>query len=273
MVVPSRREGRLDNWASGAHSGRVTPQEYLSSIRADGDRIAAVGVTSLNSRVPTCPDWEVVDLLRHVGHTNRFFTLLAGLADGETDPPETLKEVRAARRSQQPPATEVVGWFRRGLDDLLRALEEAPPGGIVHTFYGSHGPDLLIRRAATEIAIHRWDADSVAGTPEPLSPALGAAGIEDFLEVLVPLFFKYPGFKGTGQTIHVQATDSDDEWSITVGEDTMSWHRGCEGTANVKVRGDLSDLYLFFWGRQTANPLNVIGDNELLTRWQTALAF
>jgi hypothetical protein len=59
-----------------------------------------------------------------------------------------------------------------------------------------------------------------------------------------------------------------------VGEDTKNWHRGCcEGNADVKVRGDLSDLYLFFWGRQTANPLDVIDDNELLIRWQTALAF
>jgi uncharacterized protein (TIGR03083 family) len=158
--------------------------------------------------------------------------------------------------------------------DTQRALGEAPAGNTVHTFYGVHGPALLLRRAATETAIHRWDAEGAVGTPAPLSPELGAAGIDDFLEVLVPLFFKYPAFGGSGQIIRLESIDSNDEWSIAVGEDTTDWRRGAaKASADVTVRGELSDLYLFFWGRATSNPLDVIGDTDLIARWQTALAF
>jgi hypothetical protein len=91
--------------------------------------------------------------------------------------------------------------------------------------------------------------------------------------VLLPRFFNHADFGGTGQTIRLEGTDGDDAWVIAVGADTTDWRRSEETAANVTARGSLSDLYLFFWERRPVDPLDVMGDQELLARWQAAVAF
>jgi hypothetical protein len=135
-------------------------------------------------------------------------------------------------------------------------------------------PLLLTRRAAAEIAIHRWDAEGVVGTPAPLDAALAEAAIDEFLGLLVPMFYKYDHFAGTGQTIFLDSGELDTGWLLTVNADTTEWQRTRTGTAaDVTVRGSLSDLYLFCWGRPPAEPLDVRGDEDMLVRWQAAAAF
>jgi uncharacterized protein (TIGR03083 family) len=251
----------------------VTTDEYLSSITADSDRIGAVGSAAIDSRVPSCPDWAVADLITHVGWVHRYVTYLAGLPDGGRETREGRAPFWKGMMLLDRPDADLIPWFREGADELVQALRKAPPRQTTHTFYGVHQPWLLMRRAATETAIHRWDADGAVGAPAALEPSLGVAGIDEFLGVLLPRFFNHADFGGTGQTIRLEGTDGDDAWVITVEADTTKWRRSRDTLADVTARGGLSDLYLFFWGRPAADPLDVVGDHQLLARWQAAVAF
>ena len=243
--------------------------DYVESVATDSERIAEIGAASEHSRVPSCPDWKMRDLMVHVGYSHQFFTIVAQLPDGGR-----ITREEARRHMTGPPAVDVAAWFRDGAADLVAALGEARPTNTVHTFYGTHHPLLLSRRAATETAIHRWDAEGVVGTPRPLDPALATDAVDEFLEVLIPLFFKYSAYEGTGQTICLEDPEADVRWFITSTAHTTVWRRGEQTkTADATARGSLSDLYLFCWGRAPAEPLEVVGDEELLRHWQSAAAF
>jgi len=218
----------LDDRRHGAHTRLMTPGGYLASISADVDRIGAVGSAGIDCQVPSCPDWDVADLVRHVGVFHRYVTYLAGLPDGGHEAPEgwasAAKQGRALRAD-----SDLVSWLREGADSLMQALRDAPASTSTHTFYGVTDPSLLMRRVATETAVHRWDAEGVTGTQSPLDPVLAAEGLDEYLELLMPLFFHYSDFAGTGQTISLEPTDGGDgAWVITTYSDTTEWRHSVE---------------------------------------------
>jgi uncharacterized protein (TIGR03083 family) len=167
-----------------------------------------------------------------------------------------------------------VVWFGDAVDELIERLVEAPASKKIDWIYGVHDPSMLARRAATEITIHRWDAESAVGTPRPLDPALAGEGIDEFLELLVPVFFGYQDFDGSGQRIRLESPGGHEAWLITVDSDTTRCERGNPPTvADVTAQGSVSDLYLSCWRRPPADPVKVTGDKNLLARWLAAAAF
>ena len=256
----------------------MTPHDYVLSLLADGERIASIGSSSLDARVPSCPEWELADLLAHVGWVHRMLGYLAALPDGSRanriDSAE-LRQILASMRALERPQGDLVAWFRQGAQGLAELLGDAAPTKTIHTYLGSHQPWLLARRAATETAIHRWDAEGVSGTPTPLPPDLAADAIDEFLDVIVPPFFKFADFAGTGQVVRLESTEADNVWLIMVTGDTTEWarHSAVTTAADVSACGTLSDLYLSLWGRPTVERLGVEGDASLLARWFAACAF
>ncbi len=98
-------------------------------------------------------------------------------------------------------------------------------------------------------------------------------GIDELLEFWVLRTFKYVDFGGSGQTIHLHATDDDDDddgWLVSVNAATTDWRQGHNETAGVTASGRSSDLYLFRWNRFPSDRLEVKGDKDSLTRWRAA---
>jgi hypothetical protein len=125
------------------------------------------------------------------------------------------------------------------------------------------------RRVVHETAIHRWDVQGAVGQPDAFEPALAADGIDEVIELWVPLRFDYGSFRGTGQRIHFHGTDFDGEWLITVdAERTRLGH--VHEDADVTVSGGVGDLYLLSWNHADPSRFEVVGDERLLTRWRAA---
>jgi hypothetical protein len=103
-----------------------------------------------------------------------------------------------------------------------------------------------------------------------------AWGIDEFVDLLLPMpmFFRYAEFAGTGETILLDASHDDRTWAITIdpGAAVRSSSES-NGEVDVSVRGGLSDLYLYLLGRRTAGPVDVRGDDELLSRFRAAVVF
>jgi uncharacterized protein (TIGR03083 family) len=236
----------------------------LDRVDRDGRWLTAIGADRLDVPVPSCPAWNVGQLLGHLGWVYRWVaaTLLADPAD----PPHPRTIERA------PAGAEVVGWFAGALQDVLDALDHTEPDRVYSTFIGPQPARWWIRRMAHETTIHRWDAQNALGPTDPIDPALAVDGIDEALDTYVVRRFDLAAFGAEGETLHLHATDTEGEWMLTMAPVGLTWSHG-HGKGDAAVRGRAEDLLLFLMGRRSADGLEVFGDTALPGRWQAAATF
>jgi uncharacterized protein (TIGR03083 family) len=234
----------------------MDPDAHLIQYRVGGRALAAAARRGLDDRVPSCPDWSVSDLVTHVGTVHAW--VLACLAAGPDERPR-FRDVAG------PPADGLIDWYVAVHRELGDALAGADVDHVVPSWAGPVPVRWWLRRQAHEVAVHRWDAELAHGTPAPIDAALAVDGIDEFLDVFVPLL----GAKvaGSGETIHLHGTDIDGEWLIERAGDGSRVARG-HAKGDVALRGTASDLLLLLWGRRTADDLETFGDASVFASWQ-----
>jgi hypothetical protein len=121
---------------------------------------------------------------------------------------------------------------------------------------------------AQELAVHRHDAEAGAGDPHPIDAEVAADGIDEFLDVFCGIadFSEPPG------TLHLHATDGDGEWFVDTTTGALTWERA-HAKGDVAVRGATSDLLLLLWGRVSPDQVEVLGDEQVLTRFRELTQF
>lgn len=248
----------------------LDPATYLDVLRTRGDRLAATPPEALEARVPGCPEWNVGELLAHVGFVYRW--VAATVRAGEHE--------RVSRSSIEtgPAGAAVVSWFADALDEVRTTLSQADPDAPVQTFVGVQPGRFYLRRMAQETLVHDWDAQSASGDPEPIPAELAIDGVDEALVVYLPRKFDYEAV-APGTTLHLHATDIPEgnpsgEWMLTFGTDaeTSRFEHG-HRKADAAVRGSASDLLLFLFGRVPAGRLECFGDPSLPATFQDAAAF
>lgn len=139
--------------------------EHSAAVRA---AVASAGDTEL--RVPDCPDWNLRDLVVHVGEVQRSWAGQVRRADAEVPPVDDLLE-----RSATSPEV------------LIDALREAGPDAPCWTWWeDSDAPSnagAVARHQVQEAALQAWDAKSaivVLGLSDPY-PAGDAQWVTDEL--------------------------------------------------------------------------------------------
>ena len=116
------------------------------------------------------------------------------------------------------------------------------------------------RRAANELAIHRFDAQLARGTEVPVEGALAIDGID---EIFVMIANRDTTASGSSETLHLHATDLDAEWLLTFGPNGIDVrHEHAKGDA--AIRAAVSDLELLLYGRPTLGPVEQFGDDQPL---------
>ncbi|MFN0026446.1 MAG: maleylpyruvate isomerase family mycothiol-dependent enzyme [Acidimicrobiales bacterium] len=251
----------------------MTVEHQSSWIRTDAERLADIGARSGAASVPACPDWVVADLVSHTGWVHRWMRYMVCLPEGEGPSRETSMAAGLPKvGSAQHPDGDLVVWFREGLDQLLQAFADVSPTKTVSSLFGTHTPSLIIRRMVHETAIHRRDAEDAIGQPSGFDTELAADGIDELLDLWIPMRFPHKDFGATGQTIALAPTDRESAWSITVQPERTVWQRSdvVPAKTDVIARGTASDLYLFVWNRLAVAQLEVSGNADLLARWQAA---
>ncbi|HEU4421101.1 MAG TPA: maleylpyruvate isomerase family mycothiol-dependent enzyme [Pilimelia sp.] len=238
--------------------------DHVDALRRDGARLAEVADRAgLDAAVPTCPDWRVADLLRHLGGVHRWAAsfVVTGRSRGTT--PEETAELFAA-----PGDDELLGWFRAGHEALVAALAGADPSTACWTFLPAPTPlAFWARRQAHETAIHRVDAEAAASEVTGCAPGFAADGIDELLN----------GFLSRSRgrlvadppvSLAVRATDVDAAWTMHIEPDRRRVAAGAH-PADATVAGSASDLYLFLWNRADATTLDVQGDRAVLALWRS----
>lgn len=241
------------------------PVDYLHQISAAAERMAAACEAAPDAPIPSCPDWDMPQLVSHMGRIHRWVTELNAAAAMEAVP----------RGLEPPPDTDWPNWLREGAAALVDVLGAADPDAPVWNPFGQPPSGRFwARRQAQETSIHRWDADSAAALaapvwegPSPLDAELAADGIDELLHTyLLP---RTNGRSvGRGETIHLHATDAEAEWLLTLSPDGIR-AEPIHAKGDVALRGTASDLYLWAWGRLAGDDpcFEVHGDRSVAALW------
>jgi uncharacterized protein (TIGR03083 family) len=251
--------------------------EHIESLERDGQLMAmAAGQAGLRAPVPSCPGWQVRDLLRHQGYVHWWAGRYVTERLPDAVPGRTEAEILAA----DPPDAELLDWFREGHAALVGALRVAQPDLSCWTFLPAPSPlAFWARRQAHETAIHRVDAELASGGAVTSPDAAFAA---DGVDELIMGFLGRHERRltadqraGGRRRVHVQLTDADGAWEVELTEDgnrAASVRRGSgQGGADCTLTGPAAGLYLVLWNRaepRAATGVRVSGDAAVLRFWR-----
>ncbi len=248
----------------------LTFEEHCAGIESAVARMARWSEEAgPDSPVPTCPGWDVRDLLAHQGMVHRWATAVVGGEDHrgvDTDGAEA--EGRAAG--------DPVAWLRAGATALLDALRSAPEDLEAFTFLKQAPPARLFwaRRQDHETTIHALDALAARDGRRPAADDawFGAGHALDGIDELLVGFWQRrssgPRAPRGGEYRALVAAGSDARWLLDVGTDSVGTRRleadepGPDAATSV-LRGDAVDLYLALWNRGG----RVDDADDLLARW------
>jgi uncharacterized protein (TIGR03083 family) len=228
----------------------------LDQNRAFGDVIRDA---DSSTPVPTCPEWTLKQLFRHVGRGDRWAAqIIADRSDDYLDP----RDVRDGRPPDD--ADGAIDWLHGGARAIVDAVEQIGPDTPVWTFLGPRPSAWWIRRRLHEATVHRADAAIALGIGYELAPELAADGTTEWLERVVA---EAEAPLPPGRALHLHATDTGDHWIL--GGQPLSMSRD-EGAADATVSGPATELLLAVVRRLKAGEagLTIDGDKAV---WQTWL--
>jgi uncharacterized protein (TIGR03083 family) len=245
----------------------VETSDHIVQLRSDGERFGSLlERANLDATVPTCPDWTVRDLARHLGGVHRWAT--AYVRDGLDVPDADLE----ATAGPWPSDAELPAWFRGGHDALVAALGDAPEDLSCWTFLEAPSPRAFwARRQAHETAIHRVDLDGATGSTGAFPPAFAADGIDELLFAFLGRPGRAPRVAAPA-TLRLEAEDTPRAWNVGLSSERFDITSDVPAACtDAFVRGTASDLYMLMWNRGRSDGLEIRGDVSALDSWASSV--
>jgi uncharacterized protein (TIGR03083 family) len=211
--------------------------DHANLISEFASRIAdLVTSESASTIVPSCPEWNLLDLALHLGEVHEFWA--ANIRASDIEGPW--------RGERLPPAHSIdsMTWCREKTAALLAALSEYADESPCWTWWEEpRTAGAVARHQVQEAAIHCWDAENAVGIATPIPVNVAVDGIGEYLHVHRHAFdcVKLPGLK-------FSVTDSNQSWVINPDKEIESI-----------TSASASDLVLFLNGRKSLDEVNVQG--------------
>jgi uncharacterized protein (TIGR03083 family) len=247
--------------------------EHIAALDREGTRLGdAAERAGLTAEVPSCPPWQVRDLLRHISYVHRWAAGYITEQRRERIPDRPHEpEILAGG----PPDDELIDWYRAGHAALVKALTDADPGLECYAFLPAPSARAFwARRQAHETSMHRVDAELASGEPTPFPPEFASDGVDE----LIMGFFGRDARELTeeqrigGRSLLIAAADTGSSWLIGLsGDGSLAAHvqRGT-GPADGQLTGPAAALYLLLWNRAEPDTAGVAvgGDETVLDAWR-----
>jgi uncharacterized protein (TIGR03083 family) len=234
--------------------------EFVRILDQEGRLLAAAAEEAgTDAKVPTCPEGQVRDLLRHTGAVHRW---AAGFVADRHPSPRPLGDLPALD------GAELVAWYREAHGRLVDTLGSADPDLRCWHFLPAPSPlAFWARRQAHETAVHRFDAEAArGGTPDELDRHFAVDGIDELLFG----FHARPRSRVRSDTplgLRVRATDVDGAvWTVRLTQEPPAAERGDAGDADCEVAGPAARVYLSLWNRLPFPSLT--GDTSVAELWR-----
>jgi uncharacterized protein (TIGR03083 family) len=252
---------------------------HVDALEQDGALLAdAADAAGLTASVPTCPGWQVRDLVRHQAYVHEW---AAGYVTGL--PTVSNEDDEQAVLARGPDDAELIGAYRSGHAALVAALRAADPDLDCPTFLPAPSPlAFWARRQAHGTAIHRYDAQSAApgGAPAPgdaFDPAFADDGIDELIM----------GFAATRRyrlradgalSLTVHTTDVRNTWQVRLADGVTTVARGEQPGASgpavgCLLEGPAADVYAYLWNRSDRASAGIVitGDPVVLDVWRSSV--
>lgn len=236
--------------------------ELLSAVRREGEAILAAAGQGLDVAVPTCGDWRMPDLLKHIGSVYHRAATIVG----------TRATDSVAWREPSPDIEDPVAYFRDSLDDLVQALSEAEPDSPAWNWAGE--PPVAAfwaRRMTHESTVHRYDAQRAHGVAQPIDADLAHDGLDELVDLILPRIIKRDSPQLPEASYSFVATD-EGAWHLRLG-DGGAERLDAVKEPDVVVRATASALLLAAYARVKWTSLEIEGDQGLLDQWSAAIRF
>ncbi|MDT5011671.1 MAG: hypothetical protein QOH57_3288 [Mycobacterium sp.] len=158
----------------------VTQSELLSS---------AIEGADMTVDVPSCPGWNVGQLVRHLGGGQRWAAEMVRIGATAPLPDDDFRGLSAY--ADEAPAT-LAPWLREGAVDLADALQGVSPDAPVATGPIPNGvAAFYARRFTHETALHRADAVLALGQRFTLAADIALDGLDEWMELTsLPMHFE-----------------------------------------------------------------------------------
>jgi len=240
---------------------QLTKDFWLGALRAEGNafRAAVAAAPSLDVPVPSCPEWKLADLIKHLttvyGRNRRHITR------GVAERPEPW---------EFPGSDDLITSWSDEYVELLATLDAVDPE--LPAWNWAPQPKKAVfwhRRLAHETAVHRWDAQMATGTTEPIEAKLASDGVTEVLDTWLPAGRGRVATDRVGM-IALHATDVDQVWYVRLRNagvallDTDTLLDSDDHHERVTASGTASDLLLALMGRVPFTALLTGGDTTLL---------
>lgn len=254
----------------------IGERRHAAALRIAADALAArAEQAGLQATVPTCPAWQVADLVAHQGIVHRW---AAGNLRQDVPPTPSRRDVLRT----VPPA-DLLDWFTAGVAELEEALATADPDVPAPTFLkDAPAPRAFwARRQAHETTIHATDALAAVLGRRPradevaIDPGLALDGVDELLTGFIT--------RGRSPLCEVAATvriavvpDGAPAagvgplaWVLEVGPDAIvtrrTTPRAAPEGADAVLRGSAVQLYTGLWNR--GDEVVEEGGRGLLPLW------
>jgi uncharacterized protein (TIGR03083 family) len=201
---------------------------------------AALDSGQLERRVPGCPDWTLRDLAWHLGRVQRFWSMVVR-AGADIEPVTPTGTGPTETR-------ELAAWMRASTVALLDALHGQAPQTPAWTWWrDDRTVGAIARHQVQEAAVHRWDAQSALGDPEPIPVLIADDGVDEFVWIARQLRDPAP--------IMLVATDTGRRSKLSDNDPLVS------------VSATACELVLLLYGRIAPERVVVNGDRTILERF------
>ncbi|MGW8064330.1 maleylpyruvate isomerase family mycothiol-dependent enzyme [Streptomyces ziwulingensis] len=233
---------------------------FVEVLSREGALLAsAAEAAGTDAKVPTCPGWQVRDLLRHTGAVHRWAK--AFVAEGHTGP-------RPDGGLPDLDGSALLTWFRDGHGQLVDTLAGAAPDVRCWHFLPAPSPlAFWARRQAHETTVHRVDAESArGGAPSGIGADFAVDGID---ELLCAFHARPKSAVRTEEprTLRVRATDVPGAvWTVRLTARPPVAERDDSGDVDCELRGPAAQLYPALWNRRPFPE--VTGDASLAALWR-----
>lgn len=245
----------------------ISDDRLTAGLRESTARLADVVASAHEAtRIPTCPDWSLRQLVTHVGRAHRWSGEMVNRRATEMLP---FRDAPDGKLPTDPAGRP--GWLVAGADRLADAVRQAG-AEPVWTFTGMAPAGFWLRRMAHETVVHAADAELAVGRQVPIPADLAADGIAEWFEMISSDGDGQAQPLAEGKTLHVHATDpgldGTGEWLLAWAPSGLSVQAG-HVKADAAVRGPAASLLLVLLRRLPPDTpgVEVLGDDGVLTQW------
>ena len=253
-------------------------------IQDESDRLARV-IAGMHpaSRVPTCPEWNALDLLKHFIGVQQFWAVVIGNQLTEAG----VEQFDDSRPALPDDSALLQDLRRKGTADMLAALTRRDATEPAWSWFP---PDQTVgftwRMQTHEATMHRVDAELAAGLPlSPIGREVAVDGLDHVVDVMWAWAPAEAERRETG-IIELKALDADRSWLVKL----FRWSGGAWGQSfdnqiggarvdaagvdagdpDATVSGTAEDLDLLAWTRADRGVVRR-GDQHVLGEFQALL--